>query len=85
MKRPSRNPNPMPILLRLYAGRGKLLRYPSGQWSRGGNKFLRLGIGEQLRSSGLIALQAIRQDGSGVEVYDITDAGVKWLNERLTA
>lgn len=64
-------------------GRGKLYHWPNGQWSRGGNKYLRPGRNAAIHR--LLADQRIvrigeRNDRPGVHIYDISEAGVAWLH-----
>lgn len=69
------------LLLRLADGRCKLRRYPSGQWSRGGNKFSRTRDVERMRARQWIELVAVTNQG--IELYDITDVGRRSLQRDL--
>lgn len=61
------------LLSRLASGRCKIRRYPSGQWSRGGNKFKRTRDVERMLSAGWI--EHVATTNRGIELYDISERG----------
>ena len=69
-------------LQRLADGSCKVRRYPSGQWSRGGNKFR-----DTKKVQAMLGrkwIERIATTNGGIELYDITDDGRKALRSAVS-